>query len=92
MSSSAIRPPLIAKPRTAKAVRRRELFKDDEHGRPDRIGEDRLLLGIGTVGWADDRIGDMEPNRILAAALGVRADEIGREVVARLMLRLQAKR
>ena len=34
----------------------------------------------------------MEPNRILAAALAVGADDIAREVVARVMLRLQAKR
>ena len=48
---------------------RRQRLENDEHGQPDRIGKQRLLLGIGTIRGADDRIRDVNSGEILAPRL-----------------------
>ena len=51
------------------AFGRRERVEDDEHREPDRIAEQRLLLGIGSRLRAHDRIGDVGFERRLAPGL-----------------------
>jgi hypothetical protein len=34
-------------------------LEDDEQGEPDRVGQQRLVLGVGAVGSVDDRLGQV---------------------------------
>lgn len=36
---------------------RAERLENDQQGQPDRVGHERLLLGLGRIGRADDRLG-----------------------------------
>jgi hypothetical protein len=38
----------------------------NQQGEPDRVGEQRLLLGTDLVEWAHDRIGHVHADRLLA--------------------------
>jgi hypothetical protein len=44
----------------------RERLEHDEQREPDRVGQQRLVLGIGPVGGIHDRIGDADADRLLA--------------------------
>jgi hypothetical protein len=42
-----------------------ERVEDDEQRQPDRVGEQRLLLGVDAVLGADDRVGHVRAERLL---------------------------
>jgi hypothetical protein len=46
-------------------LRRSQRVEDDEQRQPDRVGEQRLVLGIDAVLEADDRVGHMAAERLL---------------------------
>ena len=48
------------------ALRRRERLEHDQQCQPDRIREQRLVLGVGAGGRVDDWIGDVHVERLLA--------------------------
>ena len=43
-----------------------ERIEDHEQREADRVGEERLVLGICPVGPVDDRVGDTDADRLLA--------------------------
>ena len=50
-----------------------ERLEDDEQRQPDRVGQQRLVLGLGCVVAAHDRVGHADVERLLAAASGASA-------------------
>ena len=47
-------------------LRRRQRLEHDEQRQPDRVGDERLVLGVDAVRAVDDRIGEMVGERLLA--------------------------
>ena len=43
-----------------------ERLQHDEQREPDRVGQQRLVLGVGAVGAVDDRLGHVDAQRLLA--------------------------
>ena len=41
-------------------------LEHDEQRETDRVGQERLVLGVGAVGRIDDRLGDVDAERLLA--------------------------
>jgi hypothetical protein len=46
---------------------RGQRLEHDQEREADRVGEQRLVLGIGAVGGVDDRVGNMHLERLLAS-------------------------
>ena len=44
-----------------------QCLEHDEQREPDRVGKQRLVLGIDAVGGVDDRVGKVRTQRLLAA-------------------------
>ena len=61
-----------------KAFGRGERFEHDQERKPDRVGEERLVLGVGAVGGIDDRVGHAHVERLLAPR-PARAEHVQRD-------------
>jgi hypothetical protein len=48
-------------------LRRAQRLKHDQQREPDRVGQQRFVLGIGPVGRVDDRVRHVHVQRLLAA-------------------------
>ena len=60
------------------ALGRRQRVEDDEQREPDRVGEDRLVLGIGVSVDGDDRLGEPAAEVVLTAG-AARAKDVERD-------------
>ena len=54
---------------------RRQRVQDHQQRQPDRVGQQRLLLGVEHVGLADDRVGQVHPQRFFPPG-GARAQHV----------------
>jgi hypothetical protein len=52
-------------------------FEHDQQRQADRVGEQRLMLGVGAVGGVDDRVGHVHVERLLAPR-STRAEHVQR--------------